>query len=139
MSKDYSKFKEKYLDSLDVDNVTGEQMIERTNCLECDEYNHEKYYCPIFCDVIRQTVNEMQGWIPRTEQEPNIGEHILITVLWEKGVDTAFDNDYEVMEEDWGVGEYEIKNRTATPMVKRSHERMIAWMPMPKPYRGKEE
>ena len=75
-------------------------------------------------------------WIPRTEQEPNIGEHILITVLWEKGVDTAFDNDYEVMEEDWGVGEYEIKEGTATPLVKRIHERMIAWMPMPKPYKA---
>ena len=75
------------------------------------------------------------NWISRTEQEPNIGEHILITVLWEKGVDTAFDNDYEVMEEDWGVGEYEIKEGTATSMVKRIHERMIAWMPMPKPYK----
>lgn len=100
MSKDYSKFKEKYLDSLDVDNVMGEQ------------------------------------WIPRTEQEPNIGEHILITVLWEKGVDTAFDNDYEVMEEDWGVGEYEIRQGTATPLVKRIHEITIAWMPMPKPYKA---
>lgn len=108
-------------------------------CLECDEYNHEKYYCPIFCDVIRQTVNEMHGWIPRTEREPDIGDHILITVLWEKGVDTLFDNDYEVMEEDWAVGEHEIKEGTATPVAKRIHERMIAWMPMPKPYRGKEE
>ena len=39
------------------------------------------------------------------------------------------------MEEAWGVGEYEIKEGTATPMVKRIHERMIAWMPMPKPYK----
>lgn len=60
MSKDYSKFKEKYLDSLDVDNVTGEQMIERTNCLECEEYNHEKYYCPKFCDVIREAVKDIR-------------------------------------------------------------------------------
>ena len=78
-------------------------------------------------------------WIPRTEREPDTGGHILITVLWEKGVDTAFDNDYEVMEEDWRVGEYEIKEGTATPLVKRIHERMIAWMPMPKPYRKKED
>ena len=75
------------------------------------------------------------NWIPRSEREPDTGDHILITVLWEKGVDTFFDNDYEVMEEDWGVGEHEIKEGTATPVVKRIHERMIAWMPMPKPYR----
>ena len=75
-------------------------------------------------------------WIPRTEREPDTGGHILITVLWEKGVDTFFDNDYEVMEEDWAVGEYEIKEGTAAPLVKRIHERMIAWMPMPKPYRA---
>lgn len=76
------------------------------------------------------------NWIPRTEREPDTGGHILITVLWEKGVDTFYDNDYEVMEEDWGVGEYEIKKGTATPVVKRIHERTIAWMPMPKPYRA---
>lgn len=76
------------------------------------------------------------NWIPRTEREPDTGEHILITVLWEKGVDTAFDNDYEVMEVDWGVGKYEIKQGTAVPLVKRTHERMIAWMPMPEPYKG---
>ena len=111
----------------------------RMNCLECEEYNHEKYYCPIFCDVIRQTVNEMHGWIPRSEQEPDTGNHILITVLWEKGVDTFFDDDYEVMEEDWVVGEYEIRQGTATPLVKRIHERTIAWMPMPEPYRRKDE
>ena len=79
------------------------------------------------------------NWIPRTKQEPDTGGHILITVLWEKGVDTAFDNDYEVMEEDWEIGEYEIKEGTATPLVKRIHERMIAWMPMPKPYMRKED
>ena len=79
------------------------------------------------------------GWIPITEQEPNTGEHILITVLWEKGVDTAYDDDYEVMEEDWVVGEYEIRKGTATPLVKRIHERTIAWMKMPEPYRRKEE
>lgn len=131
MSKDYSKFKEKYLDSLDVDNVTGEQMVERTNCLECDEYNHEKYYCPIFCDVIRQTVNEMQGWIPITEQEPPAG-HIIVTILWEKGVDTAYDDDYEVFEEDWWAMD-------DSPLSQRIKARTIAWMPMPKPYRRKEE
>ena len=69
------------------------------------------------------------NWIPRTEREPNTGEHILITVLWEKGVDTAFDNDYEVMEEDWWAMD-------DSPLSQRIKARTIAWMPMPKPYRA---
>lgn len=79
---------------------------------------------------------EAQQWIPFSERKPDTGGHVIITVLWEKGVDTAFDDDYEVMEEDWGVGEAEIAKGTATPLVKRIHERAIAWMPMPKEYRG---
>lgn len=81
----------------------------------------------------------MTDWIPMAEKKPDTGDHILITVKWEKGVDTAFDDDYEVMEEDWAVGKYEIANGTATPIVKRIHERTIAWMPMPEPYKEKEE
>lgn len=83
-----------------------------------------------------EIIPSAQQWIPFSERKPDTGSHILITVLWEKGVDTAFDDDYEVMEEDWGVGEYEIKEGTATPLVKRIHERAIAWMPIPDPYRG---
>lgn len=30
------------------------------NCLECNEYNHEKYYCPKFCDVIREAVKDIR-------------------------------------------------------------------------------
>ena len=29
-------------------------------CTDCNEYNHEKHYCPKFCDVIRDTTKEMQ-------------------------------------------------------------------------------
>lgn len=31
-----------------------------SKCTDCDEYNHEKHYCPKFCDVIRDTTKEMQ-------------------------------------------------------------------------------
>ena len=31
-----------------------------SNCTDCNEYNHEKHYCPKFCDVIRDTTKEMQ-------------------------------------------------------------------------------
>ncbi len=31
-----------------------------SKCTDCDEYNHDKHYCPKFCDVIRDTTKEMQ-------------------------------------------------------------------------------
>ncbi len=32
----------------------------KQNCLECEEYNHEKHYCPKFCDVIREAVKDIR-------------------------------------------------------------------------------
>ena len=99
----------------------------RMNCPYCYEYNHEEKYCPKFCSVIRQTLIDMQGWIPIEEKEPPCG-HIIVTVLWEKDVDTAFDDDYEVFETDWWA-------LNDSPMAQRIKARTIAWMPMPEPYR----
>lgn len=31
-----------------------------SKCTDCNEYNHEKHYCPKFCDVIRDTTKEIQ-------------------------------------------------------------------------------
>ena len=31
-----------------------------SKCTDCEEYDHEKHYCPKFCDVIRDTTKEMQ-------------------------------------------------------------------------------
>lgn len=72
------------------------------------------------------------NWIPRTEREPDTGDHVIITVKWS-------DADYEVMEDDWGCTVAEVNDGTATPIVQEMYKRMIAWMPMPKPYRGKNE
>ena len=30
------------------------------NCLECEEYNHEEMYCPKFCEVIRNAVDDIR-------------------------------------------------------------------------------
>lgn len=63
-------------------------------------------------------------WIPIAKQQPPVG-HVLVTVLWEKDVDTAFDDDYEVTEMDYWVERHEQT---------RASERVIAWMPLPQPY-----
>ena len=31
-----------------------------SKCTDCNEYNQEKHYCPKFCDVIRNTTEEIQ-------------------------------------------------------------------------------
>ena len=31
-------------------------------CTDCNKYNQEKYYCPKFCDVIRETTKELQEY-----------------------------------------------------------------------------
>jgi hypothetical protein len=31
-----------------------------SKCTDCNEYNQEKHYCPKFCDVIRDTTEEIQ-------------------------------------------------------------------------------
>ena len=31
-----------------------------SKCNDCNEYNQEKHYCPKFCDVIRDTDEEMR-------------------------------------------------------------------------------
>lgn len=31
-----------------------------SKCTDCKEYNQAKHYCPKFCDVIRNTTEEMQ-------------------------------------------------------------------------------
>ena len=71
-------------------------------------------------------------WIPLSKKKPNTGEHILITVKWS-------DNDYEVMEEDWGVLECEVNDGSATEVSRLIYEKTIAWMPMPMAYRQEKE
>ena len=38
------------------------------DCGECEAYDKEKYHCPKFCKVIKETVKEIEenhnGWIP---------------------------------------------------------------------------
>lgn len=33
-----------------------------SKCIDCNEYNQEKHYCPKFCDVIRETDKEMREY-----------------------------------------------------------------------------
>ena len=66
-------------DAIEIVKHEAEQYEECYNdCGECEAYNKEKHHCPKFCNVIKETVKEIEenhnGWIPcsvriPTEQE----------------------------------------------------------------------
>lgn len=31
-----------------------------SKCIKCKEYNHEKHYCPKWCDVIKDTIEDVR-------------------------------------------------------------------------------
>lgn len=66
------------------------------------------------------------NWIPINEKDVNTSDHVLVTLKWS-------DDDYEVCELDYGVTEYGAK--CGDKWCKRMIEHVIAWSPMPKPYK----
>ena len=54
------------------------------DCEDCQEYDSEEHYCPRFCNVIRETVDDLNAnapkWIPVTERLPEYyGEYLVTT------------------------------------------------------------
>ena len=39
----------------------SEQKRCEDNCLECKVYNHEKFYCPKWCSVIKNTIADARA------------------------------------------------------------------------------
>lgn len=41
--------------------------LSRDHCKDCGKYDREHHYCPEFCDVIRDTINDLkEHWPERT-------------------------------------------------------------------------
>lgn len=66
------------------------------------------------------------NWIPINEKDVDTADHVLVTLKWS-------DDDYEVCELDYGVTEYDAN--CGNIWCKRMIEHVIAWAPMPKPYK----
>lgn len=74
--------------------------------------------------------NYQDGWIPATEQEPP-EDHVLVTLKHSE-------DDYEVTEIDYGILKHEIREHLTYEdfiWAKEIQKRIIAWMPMPEPYK----
>lgn len=72
-------------------------------------------------DFLAEHIQEkaQERWIPIEEQEPPGADHVLVTLKWSN-------DDYEVCE--FCYGSAKAGGHHAVPKV-------IAWMPLPKPYR----
>ena len=67
------------------------------DCGDCEAYNKEKYHCPKFCKVIKETVKEIEenhnGWVPCSERLPEEAFGCLVTVMdCNPSAQTEFEN-----------------------------------------------
>lgn len=66
------------------------------------------------------------NWIPINKKDINTSDHVLVTLKWS-------DDDYEVCEFDYGVTEHAARH--GNELCQRMIEHVIAWTPMPNPYK----
>ena len=107
------------------------------DCGECEAYDKEKYHCPKFCKVIKETVKEIEenhnGWISCSEQLPEEAFGCLVTIMdCEPSTQTDFENILPYF-----VG-YDGETWNDADGKEIPFE-VIAWMPLPEPYQPKGE
>lgn len=118
-----------------VNKLAEEYMTCYKSCTECESYDNEKNYCPKWCEVIKNTVKEIEenhnGWIPCSERLPKITEEVLVTQFFEDS------------------GHHNVTNASLILMLDGSGRvrwccydhfitHVIAWQPLPQPYHRRE-
>ena len=112
--------------------------IEKNICEPCkkrkEDYNGVRcracQYGDEIDDIEDAPTIEPQKWIPITEAEPGAA-HVLATLRWDE-------DDYEVTELDyWAtVAAQDDKDKVISARARDIIEHVIAWMPLPEPWRG---
>ena len=94
------------------------------DCGECEAYNKEKYHCPKFCKVIKETVKEIEenhnDWISCSERLPKYGEVVMCSCT-NSGITISC-----------------ITHKGAKPSksVRFGQHSVIAWKPLPEPFQN---
>ena len=123
-------------EAIEIVNQEAEKYEEcYKNCGDCEAYDKEKFHCPKFCEVIKETVKEIEenhnGWVPVEEELPETDKYILL----------SFSNFYIPC-----VGRYEDDENGGAFYVGDDDESCVsqdmfvnAWQPLPHPYQPKGE
>ena len=100
------------------------------DCGECEAYDKEKHYCPKFCKVIKETVKEIEenhnDWIPCSEHQPE-----------EAGTYNVTAYDGRTLRSTHAKWQPRLKSWNLTGTM--AYWKIIAWQPLPEPYRSKGE
>ena len=97
------------------------------DCGDCEAYEKEKHYCPKFCNVIKETVKEIEAnhndWISCSERLPKYGEVVMCSCT-NSGITISC-----------------ITHKGVKPSksVRFGQHSVIAWQPLPQPYQPKGE
>ena len=99
------------------------------DCGECEAYEKEKHYCPKFCNVIKETVKEIEAnhndWIPCSERLPETSGEYLTWVKYDgKEFHSIDEIDCDGIFKEWNCS---------------SDYKIIAWMHLPTQYQPKGE
>ena len=116
-------------DAIEIVKQEAEQYEEcYKDCGDCEAYDKEKYHCPKFCKVIKETVKEIEenhnGWIPCSEHQPE-----------EAGTYNVTAYDGRILRSTHAKWQPRLKSWNLTGTM--AYWKIIAWQPKPQPYQPK--
>lgn len=96
-------------------------------CHDCKEYDREAHCCHRWTNVIRKTVDEIkaeQRWIPCSERLPKAEKEVFVYLFGDIPYIAWVDKNGV-----WNTEDFEVED----------DNRPVAWMSLPKPYKGEQE
>ena len=108
-----------------VQETAAEYEVCYKDCVECEAYEKEKHYCPKFCNVIKETVKEIEenhnDWIPCSEHQPE-----------EAGTYNVTAYDGRILRSTHAKWQPRLKSWNLTGTM--AYWKIIAWMELPQPF-----